>query len=158
MSRRKKAQIRTVFPDPKYNSVLVTEFIGVVLKAGKKTVAERIVYNAIESLGERIEGEETEIEKFEKAIENVKPLVEVKSRRVGGSTYQVPVEVAPRRSKALAMRWMVDASSKRSEHTMAQRLGNELVQAYKSEGNAVRKKVETHKMADANKAFAHFRW
>ena len=158
MSRRKKAQIRTVFPDPKYSSQLVTEFIGVVMKQGKKTIAEKIVYSAIDTLSDKIEGEESSLEKFEKALENVKPLVEVKSRRVGGSTYQVPIEVAPRRSKALAMRWLVDAAKNRSEHTMAQRLGNELVAAFKTEGNAVRKKVETHKMADANKAFAHFRW
>ncbi len=158
MSRRKKAQIRTVFPDPKFKSLLVTEFIGVVMKQGKKTVAEKIVYDAIEALATKLDGEETSIEKFEKAVENVKPLVEVKSRRVGGSTYQVPIEVAPRRSKALAMRWLVGAAKSRSEHTMSQRLGNELIAAYKTEGNAVRKKVETHKMADANKAFAHFRW
>jgi small subunit ribosomal protein S7 len=158
MSRRKKAQVRTVFPDPKYNSVLITEFIGVVMKQGKKTIAEKIVYNAIEQLSEKVEGEETPLEKFQAALDNIKPLVEVKSRRVGGSTYQVPIEVNPKRGKALAMRWLVDAAKKRSEHTMAQRLGNELISASKSEGNAVRKRVDTHKMADANKAFAHFRW
>ncbi len=158
MSRRKKAQIRTVFPDPKYNSELVTEFIGVVMKQGKKTIAEKIVYSAIEHLADKIEGEEAPLEKFEAALENIKPLVEVKSRRVGGSTYQVPIEVVPKRGKALAMRWLVDAAKKRSEHTMAQRLGNELLSAHKSEGNAVRKRVETHKMAEANRAFAHFRW
>jgi small subunit ribosomal protein S7 len=158
MSRRKKAQIRTVYPDPKYNSTLVTEFIGIVMKRGKKTVAEKIVYTAIEAISKKIEGDESPVEKFEKALDCVKPQVEVKSRRVGGSTYQVPIEVAPKRAKALAMRWMVDSAKKRSEHTMSQRLGNELAQAVKGEGNAVRKRVEVHKMAEANKAFAHFRW
>lgn len=158
MSRRKKAQVRPVYPDPKFGSTLVTEFVGIVLKQGKKTIAERIVYDAIDILDSKFEGEESKADKFEKALEQIKPAVEVKSRRVGGSTYQVPIEVAPKRGKALAMRWLVDAAKKRSENTMAQRLGAELAQAVKGEGNAVRKRVETHKMADANKAFAHFRW
>jgi small subunit ribosomal protein S7 len=158
MSRRKRIIPREVLADPKYQSVLITEFIGVVLKQGKKTIAERIVYHAIEDLAKRVEGEGAELEKFETALDNIKPHLEVKSRRVGGATYQVPMEVAPKRAKALAMRWLVDASRKRSEHTMAQRLAGELIAAYKNEGNAVRKRVETHKMADANKAFAHFRW
>lgn len=158
MSRRSKAQIRPIYPDPKFGSILVTEFVGIVLKKGKKTIAERIVYDAIDILSSKVEGEESALEKFEKAIDSVKPAVEVKSRRVGGSTYQVPIEVVPKRGKALAMRWLVDAAKKRSENTMAQRLGAELTQAFKGEGNAVRKRVETHKMADANKAFAHFRW
>ena len=158
MARRRRAQTREVLPDPKFNSLIVTEFIGIVLKEGKKTVAERIVYSAIEGLAEKIEGEETALEKFETALDNIKPHLEVKSRRVGGATYQVPIEVRPRRAKALAMRWLVDAAKKRSENTMSQKLSNELVSAFKNEGNAVRKRVETHKMADANKAFAHYRW
>ena len=158
MARRRRAQTREVLPDPKFHSLIVTEFIGIVLKEGKKTVAERIVYSAIGGLAEKIEGEETPLEKFETALDNIKPHLEVKSRRVGGATYQVPIEVRPRRAKALAMRWLVDAAKKRSENTMSQKLSNELVSAFKNEGNAVRKRVDTHKMADANKAFAHYRW
>jgi small subunit ribosomal protein S7 len=158
MSRRRKAQTRVVLPDPKFQSRLITEFIGVLMKDGKKTIAEKIIYTAIDELNVKVEGEESPIEKFEAALENIKPHLEVKSRRVGGATYQVPIEVHPKRSKALALRWLVDAAIKRSEHTMSQRLTNELVAAHKSEGNAVRKRVDTHKMADANKAFAHFRW
>ena len=158
MARRRRAQTREVLPDPKFHSLIVTEFIGIVLKEGKKTVAERIVYSAIEGLAEKIEGEETPLEKFETALDNIKPHLEVKSRRVGGATYQVPIEVRPRRAKALAMRWLVDAAKKRSENTMSQKLSNELVSAFKNEGNAVRKRVDTHKMAEANKAFAHYRW
>jgi small subunit ribosomal protein S7 len=150
--------LRAVLPDPKYNSTVVTEFIGVVLKNGKRTVAEQIVYSAIESLDEKINSEESALDKFEHAVENVKPQVEVKSRRVGGANYQVPIEVPARRATAVAFRWLVEAAKKRSEHTMAQKLANELAAAYNNEGNAVRKKIETHKMADANKAFAHFRW
>ncbi len=158
MSRRSKSMLRAVLPDPKYNSTVVTEFIGVVLKNGKRTVAEQIVYSAIESLDEKINSEESALDKFEHAVENVKPQVEVKSRRVGGANYQVPIEVPARRATAVAFRWLVEAAKKRSEHTMAQKLANELAAAYNNEGNAVRKKIETHKMADANKAFAHFRW
>lgn len=158
MSRRTKSMLRGVLPDPKYNSTVVTEFIGVVLQEGKRTVAEKIVYSAIESLDQKIQSEESPLEKFEQAINNVKPQVEVKSRRVGGANYQVPIEVPARRATAVAFRWLVEMSKKRSEHTMAQKLANELAAAYNNEGNAVRKKVETHKMAEANKAFAHFRW
>ena len=158
MSRRSKSQLRAVLPDPKFNSTLVTEFIGVVLKDGKRTVAERIVYSAIEALDKKVESEEGALGKFEHALENVKPQVEVKSRRIGGANYQVPIEVPARRAKAVASRWLVEAATKRSEHTMAQRLAAELTAAYNNEGNAVRKKVETHKMAETNKAFAHFRW
>ncbi len=158
MSRRSKSQLRAVLPDPKFNSTLVTEFIGVVLKDGKRTVAERIVYSAIDALDKKVESDEGPLCKFEHALENVKPQVEGKSRRIGGANYQVPLEVPARRQKAVASRWLVEAATKRSEHTMAQRLANELAAAYNNEGNAVRKKVETHKMAEANKAFAHFRW
>lgn len=158
MSRRTKSMLRGTIPDPKFNSTVVTEFIGVVLKEGKRTVAERIVYSAIEALDSKVDSDESALAKFEHAVDNVKPQVEVKSRRVGGANYQVPIEVPARRATAVAFRWLVDAAKKRSEHTMAQKLANELVAAYNNEGNAIRKKVETHKMADANKAFAHFRW
>lgn len=158
MSRRRRAIKRVILPDPRFKSKLITELVGVVLKEGKKTLAERIVYTALEKMDQKIEGKESTLEKFEIAIENIKPRLEVKSRRVGGSTYQVPIEVAPDRSKALALRWLLDAARKRSEDGMAQRLASELISAFNNEGNAIKKKVETHKMAEANKAFAHFRW
>ncbi|MBO5423014.1 MAG: 30S ribosomal protein S7 [Fibrobacteraceae bacterium] len=158
MSRRRKALHRSILPDPRYKSTLVTELVGVVLKEGKKTIAERIVYTALDELNKKMEGSETALEKFEKCLENIKPRLEVKTRRVGGANYQVPMEVAPDRAKALALRWLLDAARKRSESNMASRLAAELIAAKNSEGNAVRKKNETHKMAEANKAFAHFRW
>jgi len=158
MSRRRRAIKRVILPDPRFKSKLITELVGVVLKEGKKTLAEKIVYTALEKMDQKIEGKESTLEKFEIAIENIKPRLEVKSRRVGGSTYQVPIEVAPDRSKALALRWLLDAARKRSEDGMAQRLASELISAFNNEGNAIKKKVETHKMAEANKAFAHFRW
>jgi small subunit ribosomal protein S7 len=158
MSRRRKAIKRVVLPDPRYKSTLVTELVGVVLRQGKKTLAEKIVYTALEKMDMRCESHASTLEKFETAIDNIKPHLEVKSRRVGGSTYQVPMEVAPSRAKALALRWLLDAARKRNETDMAQKLAAELAQAFGNEGNAVRKKIETHKMAEANKAFAHFRW
>ncbi len=158
MARRRSAVKRERLPDPKYGSVLVTELIGTVLKAGKKTVAEKIVYSALNQLGLKAEGEESVKEKLETCISNIRPTLEVKSRRVGGSTYQVPIEVPNNRSKALALRWLLEAARNRNEKDMSQRLASELVQAFNNEGNAVRKRVDTHKMADANKAFAHFRW
>jgi small subunit ribosomal protein S7 len=158
MSRRRKPQKRRVLPDPRFRSLLVTELVGVVLKQGEKNVAQSIVYTALEKMDKKIDNSESTLEKFESAIGNIRPHLEVKSRRVGGSTYQVPIEVDPARGRALALRWLVDAARKRSEENMAFKLASELAQAYNSEGNAVRKKVDTHKMADANKAFAHFRW
>lgn len=158
MSRRRRAFRRNVLPDPRYKSSLVTELVGVVLKEGKKTIAETIVYTALENLDKKVEAGETALGKLEAALENIKPRLEVKSRRVGGANYQVPIEVAPDRAKALALRWLLDAARKRTEPNMAQRLSAELVAAINNEGNAVRKKLETHKMAEANKAFAHFRW
>ncbi|MDR0517855.1 MAG: 30S ribosomal protein S7 [Fibromonadaceae bacterium] len=158
MSRRRKSIHRSILPDPRYNSTLVTELVGVVLKEGKKTVAERIVYAALEEMGRKVPGPESVIEKFDLCLENIKPHVEVKTRRVGGANYQVPIEVAPDRAKALALRWLLSAARKRNEQNMALRLAAELVAAKNNDGGAVRKKVETHKMADANKAFAHFRW
>ena len=154
MSRRRKALHRSILPDPRFHSTLVTELVGVVLKQGKKTIAEQIVYTALDLLDKKVEGKETPLEKFELCLENIKPRVEVKSRRVGGANYQVPMEVAPDRAKALALRWLLDAARNRNEANMAERLAAELVAAKNSEGNAVRKKNDTHKMAEANKASA----
>jgi small subunit ribosomal protein S7 len=158
MSRRRKSIHRSILPDPRYNSTLVTELVGVVLKSGKKTIAERIVYTALEEMSKKISGSESVMEKFDQCLENIKPQIEVKTRRVGGANYQVPIEVAPDRAKALALRWLLMAARKRNEQNMALRLAAELVSAKNSEGGAVRKKIDTHKMAEANKAFAHFRW
>jgi small subunit ribosomal protein S7 len=158
MSRRRKSIHRSILPDPRFNSTLVTELVGVVLKEGKKTIAERIVYTALEEMNKKIPGSESVMEKFDQCLENIKPHVEVKTRRVGGANYQVPIEVAPDRAKALALRWLLAAARKRNEQNMALRLAAELVAAKNSDGGAVRKKVDTHKMAEANKAFAHFRW
>jgi small subunit ribosomal protein S7 len=158
MSRRRRSFKRGILPDPKFGSTLVTELVGVVLKEGKKTIAEGIVYNALETLDKKVDIKGGPIDKFEAALDNIKPRLEVKTRRVGGANYQVPIEVAPDRAKARALRWLLDAARKRNEPNMADRLSSELVQALNNEGNAVRKKQETHKMAEANKAFAHFRW
>jgi small subunit ribosomal protein S7 len=158
MSRRRKSIHRSILPDPRYNSTLVTELVGVVLKEGKKTIAERIVYTALDELNKKVPGAESVMEKFEQCLENIKPHVEVKTRRVGGANYQVPIEVAPDRAKALALRWLLTAARKRNEQNMALRLAAELIAAKNNDGGAVRKKIDTHKMAEANKAFAHFRW
>jgi small subunit ribosomal protein S7 len=156
MSRRQRAAKREILPDPVYNSQLVTKFVNVVMKQGKKTVAERILYDALETIGERTEDDP--MKTFKKAIENIKPSVEVKSRRVGGSTYQVPVEVKPGRRLALSFRWLIQAAKSRHEKTMALKLAGELLDAAESRGSAMKKKEDTHRMADANKAFAHYRW
>ncbi len=156
MSRRDSAIKREVLPDPVYNSQLVTKFINVIMRDGKKSVAERIVYDALDSIGERT-GEDP-MKVFKKAIENVKPAVEVKSRRVGGSTYQVPIEVRPSRRLALAFRWIIQSSMRRGERTMKKRLAAELAEAAENRGGAMKKKEDTHRMAEANKAFAHYRW
>lgn len=158
MSRRRKTIHKHTIPDPRYHSVLITELIGVVLKQGKKTIAEQIVYTALDILNKKVEGEGTPLDKFEECLENIKPKLEVKSRRVGGANYQVPMEVAPDRAKALALRWLLDAARKRTEPNMADRLAAELVSAKNNEGNAIRKKQDVHKMAEANRAFAHFRF
>lgn len=155
MSRRRRAEKRIVDGDYKFGSVLVTKFINSLMLDGKRRVAEGIFYDALEKMdGER--GDSLGV--FKKAVDNVRPALEVKTRRVGGANYQVPIEVAPARANALAIRWIIDNARKRSEQTMADRLSAELVQASNNEGGAVRKKVEVHKMAEANKAFAHFRW
>jgi len=154
--RRRRAPVREVLPDPIYNSKVVTKFINKLMWDGKKSVAEKIMYEALEIIEKK--GEKKGIEVFNEAIENVKPLLEVKSRRVGGATYQVPVEVRPIRQQSLAIRWLVEAARKRNERTMAQRLANELMDAANKRGAAYKKKEDTYKMAEANKAFAHYRW
>ena len=154
--RRRRAPKRPVMPDPVYNSEVVTKFINKVMWDGKKTLAEKIVYGAIERLNEK--GEEKGIDIFFKAIENVKPLLEVRSRRVGGATYQVPMEVRAERQQTLAIRWIVDAARNRNERTMVERLANELWDAANERGAAFKKREDTHRMAEANKAFAHYRW
>jgi small subunit ribosomal protein S7 len=154
--RRRKAPVREVMADPIYNSKLITKFINTIMLDGKKSVAQKIMYGAIANLDAR--GEEKGIDIFEKALENVKPLLEVKSRRVGGATYQVPIEVRPVRRQTLALRWIVDASRKRNERTMVDRLANELFEAANERGASFKKKEDIHKMAEANKAFAHYRW
>ncbi|MCK9337160.1 MAG: 30S ribosomal protein S7 [Arcobacteraceae bacterium] len=154
--RRRRAVIREVMPDPIYNSRVISKFINTLMLDGKKSVAEKIMYGAIANLDAK--GEAKGIELFEKAIENIKPLVEVKSRRVGGATYQVPVEVRASRRQTLALRWLVDVSRKRNERTMVDRLANELFDAANERGTAFKKKEDMHRMAEANKAFAHYRW
>ncbi|SRR6056297_2276579 len=156
MSRRREAEKREILPDPKYGNKTVAKFINMVMFSGKKSLAERVVYGALAKVGERSDQEPLEV--FEKALENVRPMVEVKSRRVGGATYQVPVEVRSARQMALAMRWLVDASRKRGEKSMGLRLAGELQDASESRGSAVKKREDTHRMAEANKAFSHYRW
>ena len=156
--RRRRAQVREVLPDPKFGSKVVTKFVNSIMLDGKKSVAQKIMYGAIEILDKKAGENEKGIDLFEKALENVRPVMEVKSRRVGGATYQVPIEVRPARQQALAIRWLIDFSRKRNERTMVERLGNELYEAANSKGAAVKKKEDTYKMAEANKAFAHYRW
>jgi small subunit ribosomal protein S7 len=156
MPRRKVVSKRPVPPDPKYGDVLVTRCINVVMKQGKKSVAERIVYGAFDLIQERT-GEEP-LRVFKQAVENVKPVLEVRSRRVGGSTYQIPVDVDPDRRLALSMRWIIGSARSRGERGMIQRLASELLDAYNNAGSAVKKREDTHRMAEANKAFAHYRW
>lgn len=156
MPRRREVPKRKWEPDPKYGSALVTRFINCLMTGGKRSVAESTFYDAMELIAER--SKEDPLVVFEKAISNVKPMLEVKSRRVGGSTYQVPIEVRPERRTALAFRWVKAYARERSEHTMAERLAGELLAAYKKEGAAVKKRDDTHRMAEANKALAHYRW
>ncbi|MBX3228942.1 MAG: 30S ribosomal protein S7 [Labilithrix sp.] len=156
MPRRREVPKRRIIPDPKYKDKLVSKFTNTLMFDGKKAVAEGILYGAFDVIGERFK--EDPIEVFRKALDNVKPKLEVKSRRVGGATYQVPVEVRPERRVALAMRWLVLYSRDRGEKTMRERLAAEFVDAAQGRGNAVKKKDDTHKMAEANKAFAHYRW
>ena len=159
MSRRAQAPVRTILPDPKFNNDMLAKFMNVIMKSGKKSAAERIIYGALDRIGEKTgkRGAES-IEVLSTALDNVKPVVEVKSRRVGGATYQVPVEVRSTRRQTLAMRWVIEAARDRSEKSMAFRLAHELMDAAENRGAAVRKREDTHRMAEANKAFAHYRW
>src|SRR5271167_3728517 len=156
MPRRREVPKRRITPDPKFKDKLVSKFTNTLMLSGKKATAEGILYGAFDVIQERFK--EDPLEVFRKALDNVKPKLEVKTRRVGGATYQVPVEVRPERRTALAMRWLIDYSRGRGEKTMADRLANELVSASKVEGNTIKKKEDTHRMAEANKAFAHYRW
>ncbi|MDH4260762.1 MAG: 30S ribosomal protein S7 [Gammaproteobacteria bacterium] len=159
MSRRTSAPTRVVLPDPKFGSQMLAKFMNMVMEAGKKSAAEKIMYGAIDRISEKTGREgDAALELLSTALENVKPAVEVKSRRVGGATYQVPVEVRPTRRQTLAMRWLIEAARARSEKSMAHRLAHELMDAAENRGTAVRKREDTHRMADANKAFAHYRW
>ena len=156
MSRRRKAEKRKILPDPKFGDVIISKFMTCLMLDGKKYSAEKIVYGALERIRQKLGNEPLNV--FKEALENVKPQVEVRSRRVGGATYQVPMEVRSSRSQALAIRWLIDASRKRGENTMVERLSNELMDAASTRGLAIKKREDTHKMAEANKAFAHYRW
>lgn len=156
MSRRKAAEKRVILPDPKYKSLLVAKFINSLMERGKKSIAEKVFYDSLTIIEEKIKKDGVEI--FEKAVENVKPILEVRSRRVGGATYQVPIEVRPNRKQALALRWLIGYSKARPGKSMAEKLAAELMSAANKEGGSIKKREDTHKMAEANKAFAHFRW
>ena len=156
MPRRREVPKRVVLPDPKFGSTQITKFVNMIMRGGKKSVAETIIYKALDRIGEKVTGEPMDV--LDKALENVSPMVEVKSRRVGGATYQVPVEVRASRRSALAMRWLIEASRKRGEKSMQLKLAGELMDAAENRGNAVKQRADTHRMAEANKAFAHFRW
>ncbi len=156
MSRRREIPKRSILPDPKFGSEMLTKFINMIMVDGKKSTAEKIVYGALDHIGEKAKGEALDV--LQSALDNVSPSVEVKSRRVGGATYQVPVEVRAARKGTLAMRWMIDSARKRSEKSMAKRLAGELLDASENRGTAVKKREDVHRMAEANKAFAHYRW
>ena len=156
MPRRREVPKRIILPDPKHGSEMLAKFVNMVMECGKKSVAESIVYGALDTIAEK--GKDDPVALLEQALDNVRPVVEVKSRRVGGATYQVPVEVRPERAQALAIRWLITASRNRSETTMAARLSGELLDAANNRGNAVKKREDTHRMADANRAFSHYRW
>ena len=156
MSRRREPQTRIILPDPKYGDETLAKFINVLMLNGKKSVAERIVYGALGQVENKTKNDPIEV--FNQALDYVRPIVEVKSRRVGGATYQVPVEVRPRRRTALAMRWLGESARKRGEKSMGQRLANEFMEAAENRGTAVKKREDTHRMAEANKAFSHYRW
>ena len=156
MSRRHSAEKREIIPDPKFGDIIVTKFMNSIMYDGKKSAAESIVYGAFDSIESRAKANPLEV--FKQALDNVAPAIEVRSRRVGGATYQVPVEVRPERAQALAIRWLISAARARSEKTMAGRLSGELMDASQNRGNAVKKREDTHRMAEANRAFSHYRW
>ena len=157
MSRRRAAEKRNVYPDPKYQDLVLSKFINIMMLDGKKSLAEKIVYRAIERAGTVIKNKEP-IDIFLQALNNIKPGIEVRSRRVGGATYQVPVEVRSERAQALAIRWLVSSSRNRNEKTIIERLSSEIVDAHENKGISVKKREDTHKMAEANRAFSHYRW
>ena len=156
MSRRHRAEKREIIPDPKFGDVVITKFMNSVMNDGKKSVAERIVYGAFDRVEDKVKANPVEV--FHQALENVMPAVEVRSRRVGGATYQVPVEVRAERKQALAIRWLIAAARARNENTMVERLSGELMDAANNRGTAVKKREDTHRMAEANRAFSHYRW
>ena len=156
MSRRRAAEKRTILPDHKFKDLIIARFMNRIMLDGKKSVSEKIVYGAFDIVSKKTEKDPLSF--FHEALDNVKPNLEVKSRRVGGATYQVPMEVRPRRAQTLAMKWIVDSAIKRNEKTMRERVANEILDAFNNKGNAVKKREETHKMAEANRAFSHFRW
>jgi small subunit ribosomal protein S7 len=156
MSRRRRAEKREILPDPKFKDLVVSKFMNNLMLDGKKSVSEKIVYGAFDEIENKMKRPPLEV--FHEALDNIKPSVEVRSRRVGGATYQVPVEVRPQRREALAIRWLIKASRDRNEKTMKDRLASELMEAVNTRGSAVKKKEDTHKMAEANKAFSHYRW
>ena len=156
MSRRRVAEKTEILPDPKYGDKVLAKFINIIMRSGKKSIAEKIVYGALDEIGGK--GNPEPLEVFNKALENVRPVVEVKSRRVGGATYQIPVEIRTARSMTLAMRWVVDAAKNRGEKNMGLRLAGELLDASETRGTAIKKREDTHRMAEANKAFSHYRW
>ena len=156
MSRRRAAEKRTILPDHKYKDLVLAKFMYRIMLDGKKSISEKIVYGAFDIVSKKTD--KTPIEFFHEALNNVKPSLEVRSRRVGGATYQVPVEVKAKRSQALALRWLIDASRKRKDKKMSDKIFNEIFDAYQNRGSAIKKKEDTHKMAESNKAFAHFRW
>ncbi|MGH9811114.1 MAG: 30S ribosomal protein S7 [Terriglobia bacterium] len=156
MSRRRKAEKREINPDPKFNDAVVSKFMNSIMRQGKKSIAERIVYGALDRMQSRAKSDPVQL--FHSALENVMPAVEVRSRRVGGATYQVPVEVRTERRQALAIRWLITAARGRNENTMEERLSGELLDAANNRGTAVKKREDTHKMAEANRAFSHYRW
>ncbi|TRW14603.1 30S ribosomal protein S7 [Glacieibacterium frigidum] len=156
MARRRRPEKREILPDPRFGDIILSKFMNLVMVEGKKSVAESIVYNALETVEAKTRRDPVGV--FHDALANVRPGIEVRSRRVGGATYQVPVEVRPERSQALAIRWLIGAARNRSEHTMAQRLSGELVDAANNRGTAVKKREDSHRMAEANRAFSHYRW
>ena len=156
MSRRRAAEKRTILPDHKFKDLILAKFMNRVMKDGKKSVSEKIIYGAFDIVSKKTD--KSPIDYFHDALNNVKPSLEVRSRRVGGATYQVPMEVRPKRAQALAMKWIVDSAIKRNEKTMRERIASEIMDAFNNKGNAVKKREEIHKMADANRAFSHFRW
>ena len=156
MSRKKRAPKRIFYPDAKYGSLLLSKFINFIMYDGKKSAAEKLIYKALDEISKKTKEEPIKV--FNDAINNIRPTLEVRSRRVGGATYQVPVEVKSKRSQALALRWLIDASRKRKDKKMSDKIFNEIYDAYQNKGSAIKKKEDTHKMAESNKAFAHFRW